>query len=168
MTRGKLARLEALEEAHVARLAEVQAENWAHLQAAESRLSATDRAAWKDSLAVLEQGQDPECLDRMRQACAHLPAALPVDHPAKEAAERWADRALNVPEGAPLLSPPAERVAEFLAYFEACAAYCDAVAVQLPLSPDVQRLARWGAALWRFEAALCRVLGRAGGHAVSA
>lgn len=158
-TGGKLARLARLEEAHAAHVEEVRAHNWAHLEAAESRLCAADRAAYRDALAVLEHGAESGTEDRMRRACAHLPEALPVTHPAKKEAEAWAEAVLDVPEGAPLARPPAGRVGDFVTYFEACAAYCDAQAVRLPLSPDVQRLGRWGAALWRFEAALCRELG---------
>lgn len=158
---SKLARLVRLEEAHAAHLEEIRAQNWAHLEAAQARLSAVDRAAWKEAGDVLERGTDPEAVARMRRACAHLPEGLPVDHPAKEEADAW--EALDVPDGAPLTPPPADRVGDFLAYFELCAAWCDAQAVSIPLSPDVQRLARWGAALWRFEAALCRELG-SGAH----
>lgn len=158
-TGGKLARLARLEEAHAAHVEEVRARNWAHLEAAESRLCAADRAAWKDAADVLEHGADPDALARMHRACAHLGEDLPVTHPAKEEAEAWAEVALDVPEGAPLTRPPAGRMGDFVAYFEACAAYCDAQAARLPLSLDVQRLGRWGAALWRFEAVLCRELG---------
>lgn len=147
----------------MARIDGARASNWAQLEAAQERLSPAHRDAWEDAWQVTEHGQDPDALARIRRACAHLPDGLPVPHPAKEDAEAWADAALNVPGGAPLLAPPAERVPAFLAYFEACAAWCVAEAVRVPLSPDVHRLARWGAALWTFEAALCGVL--AGGTA---
>lgn len=154
---GKLARLERLEAAHAAHVEEVRAQNWAHIEAAESRLSGLDRAAWRDSVAVLgRHREDREALARMTRACAHLGADVPVSHPAKEEAEAWAT--LDVPDGVPLLAPPADRVRDFVAYFEACGAWCDAEARRVPVSPDVQRVARWGAALWRFEARLCEVL----------
>ncbi|WP_034385991.1 hypothetical protein [Deinococcus sp. YIM 77859] len=158
-TRGKLARLEALEAREEARREAVREANWAKIKAAEARLSAADRAAWQDAARVLEHGEDPGTVARMARACAWLPEDLPVSHPAKEEALGWADGALDVPDGVPLGCPPAGRVEDFAAYFEACASWCDAQARRVPLSPDVHRLARWGAALWRFEGALCRVLG---------
>ena len=156
---GQLARLGRLEETHAARLEEVRSRNWVRIDAAEKQLSPADRAAWQDAADVTERGTDPEALSRMHRACAHLPEDLPIEHPAKEGAEAWAAAALDVPEGAPLARLPVRQVGDFLTYFELCAAYCDAQAVRLPLSLDVQRLGRWGAALWRFEAALCRELG---------
>ncbi|PTA68991.1 hypothetical protein [Deinococcus arcticus] len=156
---GKLARLDVLERAHAARVEEVRAQNWAHLEAALSRLSAADRAAWKDAGQVTEHGAAPGLLARLSVACAHLPEGLPqVAHPAREEAQAWADGP-DLPDGVPMTPPPAGRASSFAAYFEACAAWCDGEAVRVPLSADVHRLARWGAALWRFEAALCRVLG---------
>jgi len=160
VSRGKLARLAVLEDREAVRREEVRAVNWGHIERAEALLYLADREAWKDSGRVLEHGEDPDALERMRRACAHLPEGLPdVTHPAKEEAEAWADAALDVPDGAPLLLPPAERVEDFAGYFEAAASWCDLEARRVPLSPDVHRLARWGAALWRFDAALCRVLG---------
>ncbi|MFC4426977.1 hypothetical protein [Deinococcus navajonensis] len=156
--RGSLARLDVLEEARALRAEEVRAANWAHIEAAEARLSARDRAAWQDAVAVTG-GEDPDILDRMRKACAHLPTLPDLPHSAKEEAEAWGAVALERPDGEPLLCPPADRVPAFVAYFEVCAAWCDREAVRVPLSLDVQRLARWGAVLWRFEAALCEVLG---------
>lgn len=156
--RGVLARLDALEEARAAHVEEVSAGNWAVLQAAEGQLSAADRAAWDDAGRVLGERADPDALARIRRACAHLPDALPLQHLAKEDAGAWADVVLSVPEGVPLLAPPADRVLAFLAYFQACATWCDGEAVRVPLSPDVHRLARWGGALWRLDAALCAVL----------
>lgn len=158
-TRGTLARLEALEDRQAVRVEEVRARNWAHIEAAESRLCAADRVAWEDAAAVAERGEDPDTLARMTRACAHLGEDVPVTHPAKEEADAWAARAVEVPDGVPFVRPPADRVPGFVAYFEACAAWCDREARRVPLSPDVQRLARWGAALWRFEARLCEVLG---------
>jgi hypothetical protein len=163
---GRLGRLARLEEARAAQVEEIRAKNWAHIEAAEARLSAADRAAWKDAGDVLERGTDPEAVARMRRACAHLFEGLPVEHPAKEEADAW--EALDVPDGAPLARPPADRVEDFLAYFELCAAWCDAQALRVPLSPDVQRLARWGVALWRFETALCQEMSGAGERAWSA
>ena len=156
--RGKLARLEALEAREEARREDVRASNWAHIEAAEARLSPGDRTAWRDAVGGQE---DPDLIARMTRACAHLEDGVPVQHPAKEEAEAWADVALDVPEGCPLLPPPAGRVEDFAAYFGACGAWCDAEAVRLPLSPDVHRLARWGAALWRLWAALALTLGDA-------
>lgn len=161
--RGTLARLEVLEDQHVARVEEVRARNWAHIEAAESRLCAADRVAWEDAAAVLERGEDPDALARMRAACAWLGEDLPVTHPAKEEAEAWAARADEVPDGVPFEPPRADAVPGVVAYFEARGAWCDREALRVPLSPDVHRLARWGAALWRFEARLCDVL--AGGTA---
>ncbi|KEF34099.1 hypothetical protein RDMS_09020 [Deinococcus sp. RL] len=154
--RGKLARVEALEAREAARREEVRARNWAHIEAAEARLSPADRAALLDAARGLE---DLELRARMRRATAHLPGEVPIQHPAKEDAEAWAAVALDVPDGCPLTRPPAGRVEDFAAYFGACGAWCDAEARRVPLSPDVHRLARWGAALWRFQAELCRVLG---------
>lgn len=106
---------------------------------------------------MLERGTNPEAVARMRRACAHLPEDLPIEHPAKEDAKAWA--ALEVPDGVLLARPPADRVGDFLTYFELCAAWCDVQAVRVPLSPDMQRLGRWGVAFWRLETALCRELG---------
>ncbi|MVN85167.1 hypothetical protein GO986_00070 [Deinococcus sp. HMF7620] len=156
---GKWQRLAVLEEAHSAKGEAVRAQNWAYIEAAERRLSAADRAAWQDAAQVIERGAEPEVLDRLRVACAHLPPDLPhVAHPAKDEAQAWAN-GVDFSDGAPLLPPPATRAAAFASYFEAGAQWCDREAVRLPLSPDVHRLARWGAALWRFEGGLCAVLG---------
>lgn len=157
--RGKLARLEVLEAREAERVEEVRARNWAHIEAAEARLPPADRAAWRDASHTL--GSDPDAVARLARACAHLPDLPDLPHPAKKEAEAWADVALDVPEGCPLIPPPAGRAADFADYFEACAAWCDAEAVRVPLSPDAQRVARWGAALWRFQGTLCRVLGGA-------
>lgn len=159
---GKLARLERLEEAHAARVEEIEAGNRAHLWAAEARLSGLDRAAWEDAAALTERGEDPDSLARMTRACAHLGDGVRVEHPAQVEAWAWAERVSACPEGVPFPCPPADRVRDFVAYFEAEAAACDAEARRVPVSPDVHRLARWGAALWRFEARLCEVL--AGAH----
>ncbi|MDL2343102.1 hypothetical protein QOL99_02945 [Deinococcus sp. MIMF12] len=156
--RGKLARLEALEAREAARREEVGAANGAHIEAAEARLSPEDRAAWRDASRGLE---DPDTVARLTRACAHLPEGVPFPHPAKEEAEAWADVALDQPDGCPLLAPPAGRAADFAAYFGACGAWCDGEARRVPLSADVHRLARWGAALWRLWAALALTLGDA-------
>lgn len=156
--RGLLARLEDLEAKEAARLEDVRAKAWGQIERAEGQLSPADRKAWKDAARVCEHGEDPEALARMVKACAHLPADLPVTHPAKAEAEAWEP----FPEGedvGPLRPAPAGRVEDFAAYFEACARWNDSEARRVPLSADVHRLARWGAALYRFEANLCRVLG---------
>lgn len=158
---AKSRRLDALEDREAARVEAVRAERWAKLRAVEARLSPADRAAQRDAVRVLDDGADPDALARIDRAAGHLPHAVPVRHPAKADAERWANAALDAPDTVPMPCPPADRVADFLDYFEACAAYCDAEAVRVPLSPDVHRLARWGAALWRFDRQLCAVLGGA-------
>lgn len=156
--RGKLARLDALEGAAGVRREAVEAVKAGQLRRALALLSAADRTAWNDAARVMEHGSDPDGLARVVRACAHLPEDLPLSHPAKADAEAWAGVGLSL-EGLPLLAPPVGRAADFAAYFEACAAWCDAEAVRLPLSRDAHRLARWGAALWRYEAALCAVIG---------
>lgn len=156
--RGKLARLEALEVTAARRQGNRQAANWARITQAHGLLSVADRLALEDGSRVMEGGKDPEGLARMRRAVAHLPEDLPVSDPAKEEAEAWADRVWASPDGAALLTVASERVGDFMAYFGTCAAWCDREAARPPLSEDVHRLARWGAALWRFDAALCRVI----------
>ncbi|MHA0040719.1 hypothetical protein [Deinococcus sp. PEB2-63] len=158
--RGTVARLEALEGREAARREEVQARTWAQLEAARAQLTPGDAAAYRDALGILEGGDVGGVLARLRVACAHLGEGLPVEHPAKEDAEAWAELALSGPDGAPLTPPDPARVPAFVAYFEACGAWCDREAARVPLSPDVHRLARWGGALWRFDAALCAELGR--------
>ena len=153
-----LARLEDLEEKEAARLEDVRAKAWGQIQRAEARLSPADRKAWEDAARVCERGEDPDALARMVRACAHLPADLPVSHAGKAEAEAWEP----IPDGeviGPLCPPSAGRVEDFAAYFEACARWNDSEARRVPLSADVHRVARWGAALYRFEAHLCRVLG---------
>lgn len=158
-TRGTVARLEALEGREAARREAVQAGNWAHLEAARAQLAPADVRAYRDAVGALEaEGDAGGILARLRVACAHLGDGVPVEHPAKEDAEAWAELALNGPDGAPLTAPDPTRAADFVGYFEACGAWCDREARRVPLSPDVHRLARWGASLWRFEAALCRTL----------
>ena len=101
-------------------------------------------------------------MTRIDRACAHLPPSVPLGHAAKVDADRWMEHvgaALDAPGSAPLPPPPAGQVDAFLAYYDACAAWCDVEAVRVPLSPDIHRLARWGAALWRFDRHLCAVLG---------
>lgn len=155
--RGAASRLEVLEATAGVRREAVEAAKDEQAHRALLLLSAADRAAWIDAGRVLECGADPDGLARIRRACAHLPHDLPVSHPAKIDAEAWAE----MPDalGVPMLAPPLSRAADFSAYFEACAAWCDAEAARLPLSKDVHRLARWGAAMWRYDAALCQVIG---------
>lgn len=160
--RGTLARLDALEDREAARVEAVKSDNLARLSAARSRLSAADRIAWEDSARVMDEDTEPDTVTRIDRACAHLPPSVPLGHAARVDADRWMDRVsavLDAPGSAPLPALPAEQVAAFLAYYDACAAWCDAEAVRVPLSPDVHRLARWGAALWRFDRNLCAVLG---------
>ncbi len=156
---GKLARLEALEAKRAARVEEVKAANWADIERAGARLSPADRAALQ-SVGLLGGGRD-ELEDLTRQAAGMGEDGGPrveVMHPAKAEAEAWEAVALEVPEGARLLAPPAGRVADFVAYFEAVAAEYDALARRVPLAPVLHRLAGICAALERFTARLCEVL----------
>lgn len=156
-----LARLEDLEAKEAARLEDVRAQNWGQIQRAVSALRPADRAALEDVGVWEGEGPDPDTLARISQAVAHLPEGLGLEgqHAAKEEAEQWAEAWAEVPDGVPLARPPAGRVEDFAAYFEAEALTYDREARRVPLSADVHRLARWCAALSRFTAALCRVLG---------
>ena len=155
---GTLARLEVLEAKEAARLEALATEKSEAVRRAEARLSPADREAWQDAARVIEEGLDPEALARMVAASEGLPEVPPVEDPLREEALAWAEACLDVADGAPFLRPPAGKVEDFARVFEACALWCEEAA-RSSSSPEVSRLARWGAAFWRFDAALCRVLG---------
>ncbi len=157
---GLLARLQDLEAVEAQRAEEVRAANWATMKAARDRLSQEDRAAFKDAQVMHGEDLSADCeafLSRVARAVAHVPD-IPVTHPAKAEADAWEALPGEGEPMRPLRPPPAGRAADFCAYFEACALWCQEEARRVPLSPDVQRLARWGAAVWRWEAHLCRIL----------
>lgn len=154
---GTLARLEALEAREAARLEAVRAEKWAILTAAEARLSREDRGAIAEAGGLTGEDLDPDTLARMVEASRTLPEVPPMEDPAKEEALAWAEACLDVADGAPFLRPPAGKVEDFARFFDACALWCEDAA-RSSSSPDMSRLTRWGAAFWRLDAALCRVL----------
>ncbi|THF86141.1 hypothetical protein E7T09_12995 [Deinococcus sp. KSM4-11] len=153
--RGKVGRVEVLEAEHAARIEAANADTGAKIGAGLARLSEADRAAYRDAVAVSDG--DPDLWDSLLARCAHIEDAAHVEHPAKEEAEAWAALAFEDRDG--VWIPRPARPADFAAYFEACAAWCDALAVCVPVSPEVHRVARWGVALWRLHAAVCRVAG---------
>lgn len=155
---GTLARLEVLEAKEAARLEAVRAEKWAAITGAEARLSREDRAAIEDAGGLTGEDLDPDTLARMVEASEGLPEVPPIEDPAKEEALAWAEACLDVADGAPFLRPPAGKVEDFARFFDACALWCEEAA-RSSSSPEVSRLARWGAAFWRLDGALCRVLG---------
>lgn len=161
-----LARLEDLEGKEAARVEEVRAWNWSKIEAAYARLSAADRAALRGvGLSAGDGPADVDELEDLNKQCAgmsedHGPR-VDVQHAAKEEAQAWEALALDVPDGVRLTGPPAGRVPAFVSYFEEMGAAYDALACAVPLSPLLQRLARICAALERFTARLCEVLGKA-------
>lgn len=162
--RGLLARLEVLETKEEARREEARAANWELLQRARAMLSPADRLAFDDARILAEEDPTPEDLDlmgRMEAECKALglTEGPPISHPAKEEAMAWEPITADNDGAKPLSPPPAGRVADFRAYFELCALWCEEEAARPDFSEDLRRLARWDAVLWRFEANLCRVLG---------
>lgn len=153
--RGKLARLETLEAEQAARIEAAKLDTGAKIRAALARLSEIDLAAYRDAAAVSET--DPDLWNSLLARCAHVEDEAHVRHPAKEEAEAWAEVAFEDRDGVRIPCPA--RPADFAQYFEACAAWCDELAECVPISPDVHRVARWGGALWRLHAAVCRVAG---------
>lgn len=160
---GLLARLEVLEAKEEERREEVRAQAWAVLEKARNMLAPADRAALDDAQILTEEDPTPEhaaLIARIEEECRALGlfGGPPVSHTAKEEADAWEP----IPDGEdvrPLTPPPASRVADFCAYFELCALWCDSEAKRADYTEDIKRLLRWGRALWRFEANICRILG---------
>ena len=149
---GTLARLEALEAKEAARLEALATDKSEAVRRAEALLSPADREAWQDAARVIEEGLDPDTLARMVEASEDLPEVPPIaiQDPLREEALAWAEACLDVPDGAPFLRPPAGKVEDFARFFDACALWCEDAA-RSSSSPDMSRLTRWGAALWRLS-----------------
>ncbi|WP_293909889.1 hypothetical protein [Deinococcus sp.] len=160
--RGTLARLSVLEAQAQQRAAQVEACKDRQIEAAFSRLSEADLKTLEDWEQARELGGE-----RWEAAC-HAAQALnwPSDHPAKGAADQWA-QALNVtPNGTPYSLPAEPEV--FAGYFGDEARRGDELRLSLEagaaLPEGVDRAAAvrvvgWYAASCRFDAALAGVLG---------
>jgi hypothetical protein len=157
--RGTLARLEALEDRERGRAAAVETAKEDAAARALEALAPADRAALFEHLDAQEAGG--AWWAEVCRASAALEGP-PLEDPAGEAARAWGRAAEDTPDGLPYPLPPDGAAA----YFEREAAHCDTVkeGAALEALPDgvtleaAQTAARWSAAWWRYEAAVCREL----------
>jgi len=160
--RGKLARIETLEEQAQRRLIQVEAVKVAVTERAMMGVSSEDRAALYEHLDAQEAGS--AWFAEVCRASRALEGP-PIGHPAGESTRAWLQALDDTPEGQDDPIPPAGAVA----YLSLEAARCDTMleyvyGVSFPDGvslPAAQAAARWSAAWWRYEAAYARQLGEA-------
>lgn len=148
--RGKLSRLEALEERERSRVAAVEAAKVDQRGRAADLMAPADRLTLDEWLAVAQAGG--ERWDHMQRVMTQAEG----EHlPGSETAHAWDAALTDCPDGVPYPTPPAGAATQLRAEVDRA----EAVAYLPGVDPDLGTAAAWVVAWWRYVAAVAQVIG---------